>query len=141
MPSGVWDLLVQFGRHGLTNCPACNAHIGAFAPPQVAGAYRSEAVVVQAMCELYSRMMATMGMLMRPLLPQLLHELARTFPSTPVVGVLSTLRDAIEQYGRQYDDELHDTLLFVMSELVNFFCTWLSSTKEPEVRPMATDGD
>jgi len=107
----------------------------------VAGAYRSEAVVVQAMCELYSRMMATMGMLMRPLLPQLLHELARTFPSTPVVGVLSTLRDAIEQYGRQQDDELHDTLLFVMSELVNFFCAWLSSTKEPEVRPMATDGD
>jgi hypothetical protein len=50
-----------------------------------------------------------------------------------------TLRDAIEQYGRQQDDELHDTLLFVMSELVNFFCTWLSSTKEPEVRPMATD--
>jgi hypothetical protein len=78
---------------------------------------------------------------MRPLLPQLLHELARTFPSTPVVGVLSTLRDAIEQYGRQQDDELHDTLLFVMSELVNFFCAWLSSTKEPEVRPMATDGD
>lgn len=116
MQGGVWELLMQ-----------------------VAHGYRAHGAVVQAMCELYSRMMATMNTLMRPLLPQLLQSLALSFTTTPVVGVLATLRDAIERYGggqhAAHDEELQHVLSGVMTALVESVCAWLLATKEPEAQP------
>jgi len=79
-----------------------------------------------------------MSVLLRPLLPQLLHSLALAFTTTPVVGILATLRDAIERYGgQQYaaDEELAGTLHTVMTNIIESVCAWLGSTKEPEAQP------
>jgi len=113
MQGGVWALLMQ-----------------------TAQVYHSEGRVMQAMCDLYSKMMVTMGKLMRPLLPQLLQSLAVGFSTTPVVGVLTTLRDAIERYGgEQADEELAASLAAVMTTLIESICAWLTSTGDPESQP------
>jgi hypothetical protein len=75
---------------------------------EVAMRFRGEPVAVQAMCELYSRAMATLQALVRPLLPQLLQHTASAFQTTPVVGCLTTLRDAIERFGKESDAELSE---------------------------------
>ena len=89
---------------------------------EVASRYRGQPVAIQALCDLYSRAMATLGALIRPLLPQLLPHLARSFQSTPVVGCLATLRDAIERFGDENDGELWDLLSQVMTMIIQY--TW-----------------
>ena len=79
--------------------------------------------------------MATLQTLLRPLLPQLLGSLAQAFASTPVVGCLTTLRDTIERYGRQPDDELVAVLSQVMTTVISSVCTWLTTTSDPEAQP------
>jgi len=102
---------------------------------RVAHTYHSEAKVFQALTELYSILMATLQTLLRPLLPQLLGSLAQAFASTPVVGCLTTLRDTIERYGRQPDDELVAVLSQVMTTVISSVCAWLTTTSDPEAQP------
>lgn len=72
----------------------------------------------------------------RPLLPQLLQSLSETFSATPVVGCLTTLRDAVERYGGAREDaELQAVLSHVMTTLVDGVCAWLASTPDPEGQP------
>ena len=101
----------------------------------VAMRFRGEPVAVQAMCELYSRAMATLGPLIRPLLPQLLHHLASAFQSTPVTGCLTTLRDAVERFGKESDAELSELLSNVMTVIIQHTCTYLASSRDPEAQP------
>uniref|UniRef100_A0A7S2BL89 Exportin-1/Importin-beta-like domain-containing protein n=1 Tax=Haptolina brevifila TaxID=156173 RepID=A0A7S2BL89_9EUKA len=102
---------------------------------RVAGAYRGEARVFQALCELYSNLMSTLQTLLRPLLPQLLTSLAEAFTSTPVVGCLTTFRDAIERYGSQPDEELASVLSAVMTTIIDSVCAWQRTTADPEAQP------
>jgi hypothetical protein len=102
---------------------------------EVAMRCRAEPVAVQAMCELYSRVMSTLQSLSRPLLPQMLQHLASAFCTTPVVGCLTTLRDAIERFGRESDAELCEMLSQVMGVIIANTCEWLKTTPEPEGQP------
>ncbi len=102
---------------------------------EVAGRHRGEPIVVQAMCDLYSVAMGTMGTLIRPLLPQLLSHLAGAFQSTPVTGCLTTLRDAVERFGKDSDPELSELLGHNMSVVIKHTCAFLRSSPDPEAQP------
>lgn len=101
----------------------------------VAMRFRGEPAAVQAMCDLYSRAMATLGPLIRPLLPQLLHHLASAFQTTPVTGCLTTLRDAVERFGQSSDAELGELFSTVMTVIITHTCTFLKGATDPEAQP------
>ena len=102
---------------------------------EVAMRCRGEPIVVQAMCELYSRAMGTLGILIRPLLPQLLQHIVSSFQTCSVVGCLTTLRDAIERFGKGSDAALNEMLSQVMTVIIQHTCAWLSSSSDPEGQP------
>ena len=79
--------------------------------------------------------MATLQALIRPLLPQLLQHLASAFQTTPVTGCLTTLRDAIERFGKESDAELSEMLSTVMTVIIQHTCAWLVSANDPEAQP------
>jgi len=102
---------------------------------EVARRFQRQTLIVQAMCDLYSRVMATLQTLVRPLLPQLLQHIATAYQTTPVVGCLTTLRDAIERFGKASDPELSDMLSQVMTVIIEHTCNGLASTPDPEAQP------
>ena len=102
---------------------------------EVAMRYRGEPVAVQATCDLYSKAMATLKGLIRPLLPQLFQHLASAFQTTPVTGCLTTLRDAIELFGKESDEELSAILSSVMTTIIQHTCASLANASDPEAQP------
>ena len=98
---------------------------------------RGEPLVVQAMCELYSRAMGTLHHLIKPLLPQLLQHVVSSFQTCSVVGCLTTLRDAIERFGAdaQQDANLREMLSQCMTVIIQHTCGYLSSATDPEGQP------
>jgi len=58
-------------------------------------AARGSALVLDALCDVYSRAMGCLRRLLAPLLPELLDQLGASFSRTPVVGCLSCITQVL----------------------------------------------
>ena len=105
---------------------------------QAVGARLALPVVVQALCELYSRAMTSLKQLLRPLLPQLLGQIHAVFGSTPVIGCLTCVSQAIETYAAEDDaeeNEVANALSHVTGGLVESICAFIRGAPDPEAQP------
>lgn len=105
---------------------------------QAVGARFALPVVVQALCELYSRSMTALKQLLRPLLPQLLGQIHAVFGSTPVIGCLTCVSQAIETYAAEDDaeeNEVANALSHVTGGLVESICAFIRGAPDPEAQP------
>ena len=105
---------------------------------QAVGARFALPAVVQALCELYSRAMTALKQLLQPLLPQLLGQIHAVFGSTPVIGCLTCITQAIEIYAAEDDTEENGVLKalsHVTGGLLESICGYVRNALDPEAQP------
>uniref|UniRef100_A0A7S4B9K5 Transportin-3 n=1 Tax=Chrysotila carterae TaxID=13221 RepID=A0A7S4B9K5_CHRCT len=101
---------------------------------QAAGTRCRRPEVVQALCELYSKSMVTLGGLLEPLLPSMLQQIRELFCASPVVGCLTCITQALQMYGEK-EGAVYDSLSDAVEKIIDVVCTWIRTAPDPEAEP------